>query len=82
MRNLVVTRMQKTASDTLKTVGGDSFFVMPELRKSEAEISTVEIFFRKNLKMTVNPKLRVEMTLKLGSTVFDKLKNAKKLYGG
>ena len=44
-----------------KTVGGDRFSVKQELQKRETKISLLK-FFRKNLKMAVNPKLRVKMT--------------------
>ena len=52
-----------------KIVGGDSFSVKRELRETETEITAGD-FFKKNLKMTINPELRVEMTKKFGSVGF------------
>ena len=47
-RNLVVSRMPHP--DILETVGGDRISLKQELRKTETEISTVEIFSKKPLK--------------------------------
>ena len=45
----------------VKNFWGDRFFLKRELWKTEAEISNIN-FFRKSLKIAVNPELRVTMS--------------------